>query len=231
MIFSYAYPSFRFHSWIESPSFKSICHILGDVTYYLGHSFVASHKPTSKGLSAVEEYPVEKGNFGLPVRYPGDLSWEEEIRLLFPVFLRVNPRTYFGTGPDRVVIPYITLIQASKKKPMLFASMILQRSFDRLMKWPNVGDALDRDYLNNWKVCNMIKFPPIRQTYPISKRKLAVLRSRVSAHYVPDDHVDGAMHDMLPDDFTPEERDALLTCNRIDEQFQADLLQFHRHIL
>ena len=222
---------FRFNSWIDSPSFNPLCHVLGDVTYYLGYSFVASHRPTSKGLNAVEEYPVERGNFDLPVRYPGDMSWEEELRLLLPVFLRINPRTYFGTGPDRVVIPYTTLIQASKVNPMLFASLVLQRTFDRLMKWPNVGDSLNQDYSSNWKVCNMVKFPPIRQSYPVSKSKLADLRARLSSGYVPDDQVDGAMLDLMPGDLSPAERDILLACKRIDDQYQSELVQFHRHIL
>ena len=204
---------------------------MGDVTYYLGYSFVAAHRPTSKGLVPAEEFPVERGNFALPVRYPGDMSWEEELRLLFPVFLRVNPRTYFGTGPDRVVIPYTTLIQASKINPMLFASLVLQRSFDRLMKWPTISDSFDRDYVTNWKVCNMVKFPPIKQSYPASKAKVASLRARMSAGYVPHPDVNGAMLDMMPDDFTPEERDILVACKEIDEQFEAELLQFHRHIL
>ena len=102
---------FRFHEWIESPVFMPICHKLGRATYYLGRMFVTGFHPTSHGLVATEKI---RGDVQLPSRYPGDLTWNEEMRLLFPLFLEVNPRTYFGSGRDRTIVPYTTLMSASK---------------------------------------------------------------------------------------------------------------------
>ena len=206
-----------------------ICHPLGDATYYLGYMFVSSQTPTSKGLVAVEEVPIDGGDMSLPARYPGDLSWTEEVRLLFPIFKRVNYRTYIGTGADRVIVPYVTLMQASKHNPFLFMSLVLQRSYDRLMRWPTREDAINQDFRANWKVCNMVKFPPLRQAYPISEAELSQLRARVSSHYVPD--ADGAMLDYLPEILSPVERENLLACERIDAQFQADVTSLRRHLL
>ena len=220
---------FRFVSWIKSDDFEAVCHPLGDVSYYLGHLFVVSHAASSKGLVPQEEIPVEEGDIELPARYPGEMSWEDELRLLFPIFLRVNPRTYFMTGTVRTVIPVTTLMQASKHNPFLFMSLVLQRSYDKFMKWPTRGDAIDQNHFSNWKTCNLVKFPPVRQAYPISKSELTALRARVASHYVPDEH--GAMLDYLPDQLSPVERETLLTCDRIDAQFAADVTAFQRHLL
>lgn len=219
----------RFQTWTSAKDFMKICHPLGDVTYYLGYMFVTSQKPTSKGLVAEEEVPIDHGSMSLPARYPGDLTWAEEVRLLFPVFKRVNYRTYIGTGADRVVVPYVTLMQASKHNPFLFMSLVLQRAYDRLMRWPTREDAINPDYRANWKVCNMVKFPPIRQAYPISESELSQLRHRVSSHYVP--VANGAMLDYLPDVLSPTERDNLLACEQIDAQYHADVSSLRRHLL
>ena len=59
------YPSlsvFRFQTWTDASDFMKICHPLGDATYYLGYMFVSSQKPTSKGLVAVEEVPIDGGS-------------------------------------------------------------------------------------------------------------------------------------------------------------------------
>ena len=192
--------------------------------------FVQSQTPSSKGLVPVEEVPVEKGSMTLPARYPGELTWNEEVRLLFPVFLRVNPKTYFfSDNGERIIVPYVTLMQASKHNPFLFMSLVLQRAYDRLMRWPTRADAVDPNYHTNWKTCNLVKFPPLRQVYPVDQAELARLRNLVSKQYVPSSN--GAMLDYLPDSLTPTEREVLMTCDQIDAQFAADTKIFRRHLL
>ena len=66
-----------------------------------------------KAWFATEEIPAEQASFMLPVRYPDDFTWDKEVRLLFPVFLNVDPCAYFVTGRNRTIVPYTTLMQAS----------------------------------------------------------------------------------------------------------------------
>ena len=189
--------------------------------------FVTSQRPTSKGLKAYEEIPVEQGTFELPVRYPGDLTWDEELLLLFPIFLDVNPRTYFNVGRTRTIVPYTTLMQASKINPFLFASLVLQRSYDAWMKWPNMTEMSDP---RSWKICNYVKFPPLKQPYPISTEKLLDLRAKMKPFRGRLYQLAPAMEDLLPEDFSPADRENLRTCDRIDAQYRAEILAFMRHL-
>ena len=165
----------------------------------------------------------------MPVRYPGDLTWEEELRLLFPIFLDVNPRTHYFSGRNRVIIPYVTLLQASKHNPFLFASLVLQRAYDSWMKWPNHVEMSDPQ--GPWRVCNYVKFPPIKQSYPISTEKLFDLREKMKPFRGRMRVLAANMDDLLPDVFTPSDREHLRTCDRIDGQYQNDVLTFMRHLL
>ena len=219
---------FRFRAWIDSSVFNPICHPLGDVTYYLGYMFVTSQEPTSRGLHPYESIPAEQGNFELPARYPGDLTWDEELRLLFPVFLDVNPRTYFMTGRVRTIIPYKTLMQASKINPFLFASLVLQRCYDSWMKWPDLVEMSDR---GGWRICNYVKFPPLKQPYPITLDKLYDLRKKVRPFRGQIGRLAENYEDLLPGVLTPEDRDNLRACDRIDTQYQRENLAFMRHLL
>ena len=198
------------------------------MSYYLGYLFVTSQRPTARGLVATEEIPTEGGSIELPVRYPGDMTWDEELRLLFPIFLDVNPRTYFMTGRGRTIVPYTTLMQASKHNPFLFASLVLQRSYDAWMKWPDHVEMGDPD---SWKICNYVRFPPIKQSYPVSLEKLADLRKKMlpfrgRVHLLADNY-----DDLLPDVFSPSDRENLRTCDLIDARYRADVLSFMRHLL
>ena len=208
--------------------FNPVCHPLGDVTYYLGYMFVTSHRPTSKGLQAYEEIPAEQGAFELPSRYPGDLTWCEELRLLFPIFLAVNPRTYFYVGKTRNIVPFKTLMQASKINPFLFASMVLQRCYDAWMKWPDFNEMSD---LRGWRICNYVKFPPLKQPYPISSEKLLDLREKMKPFRGRLHQLAPNMDDLLPEIFTPADRENLRICDRIDSRYRAENLAFMRHLL
>lgn len=197
------------------------------MTYYLGYNFVTSQRPTASGLLPAEGIPPEEGSFVLPARYPGDLTWDEEIRLLFPVFLDVNPRTYFGTGRNRRIIPYTTLVQASKINPFLFGSLVLQRCYDAWMKWP---DLAEMENPSRWRTCNFVKFPPVRETYPISPAKLIDLRTKMKPYRGRLYQLAENWDDLLPDVFTPADRENLRTCDLIDGRYRADVLAFMRHV-
>ena len=190
--------------------------------------FVTSQCPTAAGLQAYEEIPSEQGAFELPTRYPGDLTWDEELRLLFPIFLEVNPRTYFMVGKKRTIVPYLTLIQASKINPFLFASLVLQRCYDAWMKWPDLDEMCDRGV---WRICNYVKFPPLKQPYPVSAEKLADLREKMKPYRGRLYELAPEMEDLLPDIFSPSDREHLRTCDRIDTQYRREMLAFMRHLL
>ena len=222
---------FSFNEWVTLRSFKKICHPLGDVTYYLGYLFVESHRPSSKGLLPIEHFPVEGGSMALPARYPGELTWEDELRLLFPVFLEMNPRTYYNTGRGRVIIPYVTLMHASKINPYLFMSLVLQRAYDKEMKWPGLEEMTDPSSENNWRLCNYVKFPPLRQNYPVSSTKLVDLRDKMKPFRGRLLALAENMDDLLPDDLSPADRENLRLCDRIDSAFRAEKLLFVRHLL
>ena len=190
--------------------------------------FVTSQEPTSRGLQPYESIPAEQGAFELPARYPGDLTWDEELRLLFPVFLDVNPRTYFMTGRVRTIVPYLTLIQASKINPFLFASLVLQRCYDAWMKWPDFVEMADAR--GGWRICNYVKFPPLKQPYPISSQRLFDLRRLVRPYRDQLGQLANNFEDLLPDSLTLEDRDNLRLCDRIDTQYQREILAFMRHL-
>lgn len=190
--------------------------------------FVTSQRPTERGLVAIEEVPAEKGSVELPARYPGDLTWDEELRLLFPIFLDVNPRTYFITGRVRTIVPYTTLMQASKINPFLFGSLVLQRAYDSWMRWPNFADMSNPD---SWRVCNYVKFPPVKQSYPISTQKLAELRAKFLPFRGRMNVLTDNMDDLLPDVFSPADRENLRTCDIIDSKYRSEMLAFMRHLL
>lgn len=160
---------------------------MGPLSYYLGYNFVVKRKITSRGLVPVEELI---GNIKLPARYPTELSWNDELRLLFPHFLTVNNRTRDANGQ---VVPTLTLMNSSKKKPFLFMSLVLQRALDEKMAWPDLTDvsrALEdsdgnvpddiRGDSTRWRVCNMVKMPPSRQPYPVAEEVVKAIRERVS---------------------------------------------------
>ena len=170
-----------------------------------------------------------RGDCKLPSRFPGDLTWSEEIRLLFPLFLELNPRTFIGTGRNRQIIPYTTLMCASKIDPLLFMSLVLQRVFDRLIPW--ISDEEQRDP-DQWRLCNLVKFPPLKADYPVPQSVLDDLRARLAPHRVQiNQMVASEMVDVLPTIFTPEERDHLRTCKSIDDQFEKDKYSFLAHLL
>ena len=212
---------------------------MGRLSYYLGYLFVSSHRITSRGLVAVEEL---RGNVALPARYPVSLTWSDEIRLLFSHFLTVNDRTRDADGR---VVPTTTLMNCSRVNPMLFMSLVLQRSHDDYMSWPSLADmsrpltpSTDEDADNGprnpvirgdrdrWRICNYIKLPPVRAPYPASDSVVAAIRAKVAGHRLgTTDNLD----DVLPDVLTPEERDILSSCRAIDNQFRDDKLAFMRH--
>ena len=211
---------------------------MGKLSYYLGYNFVSSYRITSRGLIAVEEL---LGNVELPSRYPVELTWSDEIRLLFPHFLTVNNRTRDSNGR---VVPTTALISTSRIRPMLFMSLVLQRSHDDYMSWPSLADMnrpleysddedaseprppASRGDRDRWRICNFIKMPPIRAPYPVSEERVAEIRSRVAGHRLgnrPD------FDDVVPDLLSPEERDIMTSCRDIDAQFLQDKLAFVRH--
>ena len=77
-----------------------------------------------KAWFATKEIPAEQASFMLPVRYPDDFTRDKEVRLLFPIFLNVDPCAYFVTGRNRTIVPYTTLMQASKTDSFLFDSLV-----------------------------------------------------------------------------------------------------------
>ena len=86
--------------------------------------FLLLNDPRLKAWFAAGEIPAEQASFMLPVRYPDDFTWDEEVSLLFPVFLNVNHCAYFVTGRNRTIVPYTTLVQASKIDSFLFDSLV-----------------------------------------------------------------------------------------------------------
>ena len=203
-----------------------MCQRLGPLSHYLGVSTVTSHRITSRGLVPVEEITP---NLDLPLRYPTGMSWVAEMRLLFPHFLSINSHSYVDgqDGPNsRTVLPYKTLLQASKLQPMLFASLVFQRVHDSYMPWPNLSDFTHE---TRWRVCNMTKFPPLRAEYPVEQARVNEIRSRLNQHRQGAAGFAANMADFLPAILTPEERDILQSCREIDNRYQADCRAFLSH--
>lgn len=204
---------------------------MGPLSYYLGYNFVVGYRVTSRGLVATEEL---LGDIRLPSRYPGELTWNEEIRLMFPHFLAVNSRT---RDLQRRVVPTTTLMSASRHSPFLFMSLVLQRSHDDYMHWPNLtelGRTLDdmtgeiRGDPVHWRICNMTKLPPLKAQYPVSSERVEAIRSKVRGLGL-GGPPSSELNDVVPDLLTHEERDILTACRDIDAQFLADKLAFMRH--
>ena len=187
---------------------------------------VTCNRPTSAGLVPTEEI---KPDVNLSIRYPSGLSWAAEVRLLFPHFLVSNSRTQVETssGPsNRVVLPYSTLLQASRLRPMLFASLVFQRCHDSYMPWPVPNNDVTR-----WKVCNFTKLPVVRPDYPVSDARVAEIRARLNLHRASAAGFHVNMADFLPDILTPEERDILQSCREIDNRHEKDSVAFMMHCL
>ena len=187
---------------------------------------VSSHRPTYQGLCPTESI---KPNVELGVRFPTGISWAAELRLLFAHFLVSNARTHIDGpgGPNkRQVLPYTTLLHASRIKPMLFASLVLQRVFDAYMPWPEPDNNVAR-----WKVCNFTKLPVVKPDYPVDDDRVAEIRARLNAHRASAAGFQVNMSDFLPDILSPEERDILQVSREVDNRFEKDSVEFMQHCM